>query len=78
MFEAIMKEVDPEVTFTEVTSYKVPLIEETVFTQLSQKFGRGFSIIVQKDLKTEIRVYGDHSEQFYGKTPDDAIILALQ
>ena len=57
--------------------HKVPLIEESDLTQLSQKLGRRLSIIIEKDLKTEIRAYGDHSEQFYGRTPDEAIQLAL-
>lgn len=58
--------------------YKVLIESDDIFTKLSSKFGRMLSIRIDRDLKTEISVYGvEHFERFRGKTPDEAIALAL-
>jgi len=47
----------------------VPIQSDDIFTQLNKKFGRTYWIRVEADLKTEVRAYGDHSEQFKGLEP---------
>ena len=44
---------------------------------LMSKFDRSFFLKVEKDMKSELRAYGDHSEQFYGKTPQEVIDIIL-
>lgn len=41
---------------------------------LMKKFGRSIMLKVEKDMKSELRVYGlNHKEQFRGKKPQDII-----
>ena len=45
---------------------------------LMKKFDRSIMIRIEKDLKTELRVYGiEHKEQFRGKKPEDVVDMIL-
>lgn len=73
------KRKSPEAKFLEKANeiVNVPIESDDIFTQLSQKIGRMYSIRVEKDGKTELRVYGNPSQQFYGESSGEVVDMVL-